>query len=204
MQLPGRHAADCRADARQAARRDVGATLLTSQEPITVPVDLVVLVTGMVPRENAELSDLLKLPVGDDGFYNEIHPKLRPVETVVDGVLIAGACQGPKTAAEASPSGLAAVTQSAAHPARRASPSSTRWWPLSTSRRVHRLRRVPHGLPVRRDQQLRLRHRDGRHDQSRPTARAAAAACRTAPRTRSTSSATPTPRCGRRSAVSER
>uniref|UniRef100_UPI003562E302 CoB--CoM heterodisulfide reductase iron-sulfur subunit A family protein n=1 Tax=Actinotalea sp. TaxID=1872145 RepID=UPI003562E302 len=86
---------------------------LTSSEPLTVPVDLVVLVTGMVPAPNAELSTLLKLPVGDDGFYNEIHPKLRPVETVVDGVMIAGACQGPKTAGEAVSGGLAAVTQSA-------------------------------------------------------------------------------------------
>ena len=41
-------------------------------------------------------------------------PKLRPVETVVDGVLIAGACQGPKTVAESVASGLAAVTQAAA------------------------------------------------------------------------------------------
>ena len=51
--------------------------------------------------------------MGVDGFYNEIHPKLRPVETVVAGVMIAGACQGPKTASEAVASGLAAVTQSA-------------------------------------------------------------------------------------------
>jgi len=57
---------------------------------------------------------VLKLPAGSDGFFNEIHPKLRPVETVVDGVLIAGACQGPKTSAESVASGLAAVTQSAA------------------------------------------------------------------------------------------
>ena len=84
----------------------------TSSEQITLPVDLVVLVTGMVPRRNEELTGLLKLPVGSDGFYNEIHPKLRPVETVVDGVLIAGSCQGPKTAAESVASGLAAVTQS--------------------------------------------------------------------------------------------
>ncbi len=84
----------------------------TSSEQIVLPVDLVVLVTGMVPRRNEELTSLLKLPVGGDGFYNEIHPKLRPVETVVDGVLIAGSCQGPKTAAESVASGLAAVTQS--------------------------------------------------------------------------------------------
>ena len=41
-------------------------------------------------------SSVLKLPVGNDGFFNEIHPKLRPVETIVDGVLICGACQAPK------------------------------------------------------------------------------------------------------------
>ena len=86
---------------------------LTGSEELTIPSDLVVLVTGMVPRDNTGLTDLLKLPVGGDGFYNEIHPKLRPVETVVSGVMIAGACQGPKTASESVASGLAAVTQSA-------------------------------------------------------------------------------------------
>ena len=88
--------------------------LLTERAELEIPVDLVVLVTGMVPRENKALVDVLKLPAGSDGFFNEIHPKLRPVETVVDGVLIAGACQGPKTSGESVMSGLAAVTQSAA------------------------------------------------------------------------------------------
>ena len=88
--------------------------LLTESQAIALPVDMVVLVTGMVPRANEALVGALKLPLGKDGFFNEIHPKLRPVETVVDGVLIAGACQGPKTSAESVASGLAAVTQSAA------------------------------------------------------------------------------------------
>jgi heterodisulfide reductase subunit A len=87
--------------------------LLTGGEELALPVDLVVLVTGMVPRANEELVRTLKLPIGSDGFFNEIHPKLRPVETVVDGVLVAGACQGPKSSAESVASGLAAVTQSA-------------------------------------------------------------------------------------------
>lgn len=85
----------------------------TGNKELTLPADLVVLVTGMVPRENNGLSSVLKIPVGGDGFYNEIHPKLRPVETVVAGVMVAGACQGPKTLAESVGSGLAAVTQSA-------------------------------------------------------------------------------------------
>lgn len=87
---------------------------LTDGEELTIPADLVVLVTGMVPRSNNRLIKTLKLPVGGDGFFNEIHPKLWPVETVVDGVLIAGACQGPKTVAESVTSGLAAVAQAAA------------------------------------------------------------------------------------------
>jgi heterodisulfide reductase subunit A len=87
--------------------------LLSGDEELEIPVDLVVQVTGMVPRANTDLVGLLKLPLGRDGFFNEIHPKLRPVETMVDGVLIAGACQGPKSSAESVASGLAAVTQSA-------------------------------------------------------------------------------------------
>jgi len=85
----------------------------TGNEELMLPADLVVLVTGMVPRKNQDLTSVLKLPVGADGFYNEIHPKLRPVETVVAGVMIAGACQSPKTLSESVASGLAAVTQSA-------------------------------------------------------------------------------------------
>ncbi len=87
--------------------------LLTGGEEVAIPADLVVLVTGMVPRRNEELVGVLKLPLGRDGFFNEIHPKLRPVETVVDGVYIAGACQGPRNSSESVASGLAAVTQSA-------------------------------------------------------------------------------------------
>jgi heterodisulfide reductase subunit A len=87
---------------------------LTDGEEIEIDTDLVVLVTGMVPRENAGLVNVLKLPVGKDGFFNEIHPKLRPVETVIDGVFIAGASQGPKTLAESVASSMAAVSKSAA------------------------------------------------------------------------------------------
>ena len=87
---------------------------LLGGEELEIESDLVVLVTGMVSREKASLVDVLKLPVGGDGFFNEIHPKLRPVETVVDGVFIAGAAQGPKTLSESVASSLAAVSKSAA------------------------------------------------------------------------------------------
>ncbi len=59
--------------------------------------DLVVLAVGMEPQEDvAELASLLKLPRSADGFFLEAHPKLRPVDTAVDGVFLAGCCQAPK------------------------------------------------------------------------------------------------------------
>jgi len=87
---------------------------LLGGEEIEMGADLVVLVTGMVPRKNPELLDVLKLPVGPEGFLNEIHPKLRPVETVADGIFIVGTAQGPKTMAESVASALAGVSKSAA------------------------------------------------------------------------------------------
>ncbi len=85
--------------------------VLTGGEEIELAPDLVVLVTGMGARPNDALVDVLKLPVGNDGFYNEIHPKLRPVETVIDGLLIAGAAQGPKTLGESVTSAMAAAAK---------------------------------------------------------------------------------------------
>jgi heterodisulfide reductase subunit A len=90
------------------------ADLLDAGDRVEIPADLVVIVTGMVPRQNEELVKIFKLPLGKDGFFNEIHPKLRPVETVVDGVFIAGAAQSPKTVAESVASSLAAAGKSAA------------------------------------------------------------------------------------------
>ena len=87
---------------------------LTGGEEIEVPADLIVLVTGMAPKENRRLTELLKLPIGSDGFYNEIHPKLRPVETVIDGVYLGGCCQGPKNLSESIVSSLSAVSKAAA------------------------------------------------------------------------------------------
>jgi heterodisulfide reductase subunit A2 len=84
---------------------------LTGGEELEIGADLVVLVTGMEPSENDRLNQALKLPHSTDGFYKEIHPKLRPVETVIDGVFIAGAAQSPKSMSESATSALAAVAK---------------------------------------------------------------------------------------------
>ncbi|NOR87660.1 MAG: 4Fe-4S dicluster domain-containing protein, partial [Bacteroidales bacterium] len=85
--------------------------ILSSSTDIEVQADLVVLVTGMVPRENSTINNILKVPIGRDKFYNEIHPKLRPVETVIDGVLIAGSCQAPLNITESVKSSLSAAVK---------------------------------------------------------------------------------------------
>jgi heterodisulfide reductase subunit A len=87
--------------------------VLTYGEELEIESDLVVLVTGMEPRPNQALNDVLKLPVSLDGFFKEIHPKLRPVETVIDGVFIAGTAQAPRNSAESVASALAATSKTA-------------------------------------------------------------------------------------------
>ena len=85
---------------------------LTAKKEIEAPVDLVVLVTGMVARQDAiKISEHLKIPIGSDKFFNEIHPKLKPVETVIKGVYIGGSCQGPKNISESVQSTLAATAK---------------------------------------------------------------------------------------------
>jgi heterodisulfide reductase subunit A len=66
-------------------------------QPIEYEADLVVLAVGMESRADTDVtSGLLKLPRSSDDFFLELHPKLRPVDTAVDGVFLAGCCQGPK------------------------------------------------------------------------------------------------------------
>lgn len=86
--------------------------ILTSGKELEVEADLVVLVTGMVPRTDSNVGTLFKLPKGRDKFFNEVHMKLRPVETVIDGITIAGTCQGPKNIAETVNSALSAAAKS--------------------------------------------------------------------------------------------
>ncbi|MEW6069644.1 MAG: CoB--CoM heterodisulfide reductase iron-sulfur subunit A family protein [Candidatus Thermoplasmatota archaeon] len=59
--------------------------------------DLIVLATGLVQRKDSkELCNLLKIVYGMDGFFLEAHPKLRPVDSRVSGIFLAGCCQAPK------------------------------------------------------------------------------------------------------------
>jgi heterodisulfide reductase subunit A len=72
-----------------------------SEEIYEEQADLVVLATGLTPsREADKLRTLLKLSQGPDRFYMEAHPKLRPLDTAIDGIYLSGTCQGPKDIAD--------------------------------------------------------------------------------------------------------
>jgi heterodisulfide reductase subunit A len=59
--------------------------------------DLVVLAVGIEPAEKTdELSQLLNISQDPNGFLLEKHLKVRPSETSVSGIFLAGAIQGPK------------------------------------------------------------------------------------------------------------
>jgi heterodisulfide reductase subunit A len=66
-------------------------------QPVEIEADLVILATAVMPRSDAaDLANLVGLECSPDGFFQEAHQKLRPVETLTDGVFLAGCCQGPK------------------------------------------------------------------------------------------------------------
>jgi heterodisulfide reductase subunit A len=59
--------------------------------------DMVVLANGLVPNYDlGKISGLFHVSRSSDGFLLEAHPKLRPLESAVAGVFLAGACQSPK------------------------------------------------------------------------------------------------------------
>jgi heterodisulfide reductase subunit A len=86
---------------------------LTFGAQLEVPADLVVLGVGMESRDVADLIDMTKAPVGSDDFLLEVHPKLRPVETSIPGIYLAGAAQGPKDITESTSSASAAAVKAA-------------------------------------------------------------------------------------------
>jgi len=63
--------------------------------------DLLVLSSRIAPdSSNAELAQILKVPVNEDGFFLEAHVKLRPVEFATEGIFVAGVAHSPKSIPE--------------------------------------------------------------------------------------------------------
>jgi len=70
-------------------------------EQVKIRSDLVVLSTPLIQHEDAkELSQILKVPLGPDGFFFEAHVKLRPIDFATDGIYVCGTAHSPKDIAE--------------------------------------------------------------------------------------------------------
>ncbi len=66
-------------------------------ERIEIPTDMVILAPALEPQPDSdEIANLLTISKSEDGFFMERHPKLAPVNTMNEGIFLAGVCQGPK------------------------------------------------------------------------------------------------------------
>ncbi len=85
-------------------------TLIGKQRRI--PVDMVILSAGLEPRHDTkEVARLFGLSCSADGWMIERHPKLDPVATMTDGIMIAGCLQGPKDIPASVAQGAAAAAR---------------------------------------------------------------------------------------------
>jgi heterodisulfide reductase subunit A len=65
--------------------------------PLELEADMVVLSVAMTPTAGTKgLADTLRVETGNDGFVQEIYPKLKPIDTNVKGIYVCGGAQAPK------------------------------------------------------------------------------------------------------------
>jgi len=76
--------------------------------------DMVALATPMVPPSGLdELAAKMKLPLGEDGFIQERHPKLDPVDSLKTGIFACGCALSPKDVRDTVSDALAAASKAA-------------------------------------------------------------------------------------------
>ncbi|MGM0428501.1 MAG: CoB--CoM heterodisulfide reductase iron-sulfur subunit A family protein, partial [Thermodesulfobacteriota bacterium] len=74
--------------------------------------DLVVLSTPLISHEDAETtSQLLRVPIDENGFFLEGHVKLKPLDFATDGVFLCGSARFPSNIREAVAQGLGAASR---------------------------------------------------------------------------------------------
>jgi heterodisulfide reductase subunit A len=68
---------------------------------LALDTDLLALAAAVIPSANGdEISKLFKVPFNPDGFFQEAHVKLRPVDFAADGVFLCGTAHYPKHISE--------------------------------------------------------------------------------------------------------
>jgi heterodisulfide reductase subunit A len=83
-------------------------------KPVSAEVEMVTLANAAIPQKTApELAKILGIKLSKDGFFVECQPKIRPTDTDVPGIFLAGACQGLKDIPYSVAHGSAAAAQAA-------------------------------------------------------------------------------------------
>jgi heterodisulfide reductase subunit A len=64
---------------------------------LEIDADIITLAAAIIPSAGSkEISQHFTIPLGQDGFFQEAHVKLRPVEFAADGVYLCGMAHYPK------------------------------------------------------------------------------------------------------------
>jgi heterodisulfide reductase subunit A len=84
-------------------------------ERLEIEADMVVLAPAMIPSFDTKVvSSITKCSLDEYGFFKEAHMKLRPVESLVQGLLVAGCALSPKDIPESVAQGSAAASKAMA------------------------------------------------------------------------------------------
>jgi len=121
------------------------------QMKVQLSPDLLVLSTGIVPRDTEELATMLRVPRNDNGFFIEAHAKLRPVDLASEGIFMAGTAHGPKNVTETIAQAQAAVGRAAtilANPKLKLSGVFSTVIPENCAVCLTCVRACPYGVPV--------------------------------------------------------
>ncbi len=81
------------------------------QRPIVIKADLLALASAVLPYKDEKLAQFFKVPLDEDGFFVEAHPKLAPSEFSTDGVFLCGMAHYPKPIDESIAQAQAAVSR---------------------------------------------------------------------------------------------
>jgi heterodisulfide reductase subunit A-like polyferredoxin len=82
--------------------------------PVEIHTDIITLASAIVPTDDGRsIARLYKLGLNDEGFFQEAHAKLRPVDFATDGVFMAGLAHGPKPVEESIAQAQAAAARAA-------------------------------------------------------------------------------------------
>jgi heterodisulfide reductase subunit A-like polyferredoxin len=83
------------------------------QMPVVLRPDLLTLASAILPNSVEKLGEIFKVPRNAEGFLNEAHAKLRPVDLPSDGIFLAGLTHYPKPLDESITQAMAAAGRAA-------------------------------------------------------------------------------------------